>query len=473
MADPQFNGYAPPEDVTGTGAGIALQQAPKRLGVRFSKRSKLIVVGFAAVMLGMILYGIMQAGQRNAQVQAPASDDAPGQQHPDFSGMRGNPSAAVPAVPATAASPAAGAATGPNDCEHRNNSPWPCAPGRPGVAGATSPEQKYRQWAIEQQYKELEDGVMARHAAIQSEVKLQNVQIASNAARRDGAQAGNSSATGALMNDLAGRLNDAASAAGSSGGGVAALAKLQGDYLKSLAGNGANGNASGTGNKGGVDANQAWQQDAGSSRNAGGYLAATRQPARGGHELFAGSIIPAVMVTAIDSDLPGTITASVRRTVYDSRDPSVVLVPQDTKLIGQYNSMVQYGQKRLMVAWNELIYPDGSKLDLKGMSGTDSLGQAGFADLVDNHYFRVFGSSVLISLFGTAAQLSQPQNASALTTPSAASQATGNFATAMDTTAVNILNKNLNIAPTLNIRPGYPFNVLVSKSIALQAWIPN
>jgi type IV secretion system protein VirB10 len=242
--------------------------------------------------------------------------------------------------------------------------------------------------------------------------------------------------------------------------------------LQSLSGNGGSGSGAGpgAGPKTGIDANLAWQQDARQSRTAGGYLAATRQAPQAEHELFAGSIIPAVMLTGIDSDLPGTITASVRRTVYDSRDPAVILVPQGAKLVGEYNSMVQYGQERLMVVWNELIYPDGSTLDLKGMSGTDALGEAGFADEVDHHYLRVFGSSVLISLFGTAAQLSQPQNANALTTPSATSQATANFATTMDTTAVNILNKNINIAPTLNIRPGYAFNVMVGRTVVLSPW---
>ncbi|MDR2990732.1 MAG: hypothetical protein LBU72_02135 [Burkholderiaceae bacterium] len=83
---------------------------------------------------------------------------------------------------------------------------------------------------------------------------------------------------------------------------------------------------------------------------------------------------------------------------------------------------------------------------------------------------KIFGSSILISLFGTAAQLSQPQNSGAFNTPGMASQATANFATAMDTTAANVLNKNLNIAPTLNIRPGYDFNVLVNKTIVMDPW---
>ncbi|MDR0479782.1 MAG: TrbI/VirB10 family protein [Burkholderiaceae bacterium] len=430
------------EDVTGAGAkGIALQQAPRRLGARFSKRSKVIVVGFAAAMLGLILYGIMAAGQRNAQAPTAVIDDAPGQVRPDFSGMR----SAAPPVP-TPAQPAAAANNPQNDCEQRNNSPWPCAP-RPKASAPITAEQKYREWLLNQRYKDMEDDAMARRAAIESDVKSQNMQVAGSPVQRSAPQGGPPGS--ALV----------ASNANNQAGG---LGQLQADYLKGIAG-------SNTG-KAGIDANKAWQQDVGNNSSAGGYLPATRQAAQGDYELFAGSIIPAVMVTAIDSDLPGTITAQVRRTVYDSRNPSVVLIPQSAKLVGEYNSMVQYGQERLMVVWNEIIYPDGSTLDLHGMSGVDQIGQAGFSDEVNHHYWEIFGSSILISLFGTAAQLSQPQNSGAFNTPSGASQATANFATAMDTTAANVLNKNLNIAPTLNIRPGYPFNVLVNKTVVMQPW---
>ena len=434
------------EDVTGAGAaGIALQQAPRRLGARFSKRSKVLIVGFTAAMFTLILYGIIAAGQRGAQVRDRLADDSPGQQHPDFSAMR----SAAPAPPVPPPQPPEE-----NDCEKRNNSPWPCAP-KPKASTPVSPQQKYREWLLNQHYKDLQDDVMAQRAAIQSEVKSQNMQVVqANTGRRDARLPDSGEPAGEVR---ASRLYP--------GGGdtVSALAGLQGDYLNRL----------GTGGKPGIDANKAWQQEVGVNRGAGGYLAATRQAAQGDYELFAGSIIPAVMVTGIDSDLPGTITAQVRRTVYDSRDYSVVLIPQGTRLVGEYNSMVQYGQERLFVVWNELIYPDGSTLDLKGMPGTDQIGQAGFSDEVNHHYWRIFGSSILISAFGTAAQLSQPQNASVFTTPSMASQATANFATSLNTTAANVLNKNLNIVPTLNIRPGYAFNVLVTKTIVMEPWVRN
>ncbi|OIQ70929.1 type IV secretion system protein PtlG [mine drainage metagenome] len=111
--------------------------------------------------------------------------------------------------------------------------------------------------------------------------------------------------------------------------------------------------------------------------------------------------------------------------MYDSLNPSVVLIPQGIKIIRAYSSDVAYGQIRVLVAWNRLIFPNGAMIDLKGMSGTDGIGQAGLHDQTDNHYARIFGSAILMSLLGVGAQLSQPQTGNALTTPSASQQAAG------------------------------------------------
>jgi len=427
-----------PEDVTGQGAGkagIALQQQPRRQGARFSKRAKVLVIGSVAALLSLIFFGIMTAGQRNSQ-QGAAFDDRPGSIRADIKSMQ---DLTPPALP-----PQAPAARHP--CEDRNDSPWPCAP-KPKVA-ASQPDaaQKYEQWLIDQHFKALQDGVVAERAALGADVKSGNVQIAQGGGTsKPQAAAPQSGPFGRPVREGAGAASD-----------------LQLAYLQSI-GQGHNG--------AGIDSNKAWQQSVGNHRGAGGYLAATREAARGDYELFAGSVIPATMVTAINSDLPGTITATVRRTVYDSRDPSTVLIPQNAQLIGEYNSIVQYGQQRLMVVWNQLTYPDGSTLDLKGMAGVNAQGEAGFYDQVDNHYLRVFGSAALISLFGAAAQMSQPQNSSMFTTPDMSQQATAQFATQMNTAAANILNKNLQIAPTLNIRPGYMFNAMVNKTVILEPWL--
>lgn len=201
-----------------------------------------------------------------------------------------------------------------------------------------------------------------------------------------------------------------------------------------------------------------------------GYLSGTVNTPLAQEELFAGSLIPAVTTAGINSDLPGTVTAMVRQTVYDSRNEHIVLIPQGTRIIGQYSSSVSYGQQRVLVAWNRLIFPNGSNIDLQGMSGADGLGQAGLYDFVDNHYFRIFGSAMLVSMLGVAAQLSQPQNSSVLVSPSLSTQATGSATAQLNTVGTNLLNKNLNIAPTLVIAPGFAFNVMVNKTMILPAY---
>ncbi|EGQ63527.1 conjugation TrbI family protein, partial [Acidithiobacillus sp. GGI-221] len=189
-------------------------------------------------------------------------------------------------------------------------------------------------------------------------------------------------------------------------------------------------------------------------------------------ELFSGSVIPAVLITGINSQLPGEITAQVRQNVYNSLNPSEVVIPQGSKLIGVYDSGVQYGQSRVLVAWSRVIYPNGETVDLRGMSGTNGLGEAGFSQITDNHYMKIFGSAFLISLLGAGAQLAQPQQSSAFSAPGAGQTATGAISQEMDSVGGDMLQKNLSIAPTLKIRPGYLFNVLVSKTMVLPPYHP-
>ena len=200
------------------------------------------------------------------------------------------------------------------------------------------------------------------------------------------------------------------------------------------------------------------------------YLGERVQPRIGQHELVAGSVIPAVLLTAVNSDLPGVLSAQVRQTVYDTHNPAVVVIPQGSRLIGRYSSDVGYAQERVLVAWDSLVFPNGASIDLKGMLGTDGQGQSGFQDQVDKHFFRTWGSAFLISMLGVGVQLSQPQNSGAFNTPSTSSQAAGAVANSMNEAGSKVLSKNLGLAPTLQIRPGYTFNVMVNRSIVMPAY---
>ncbi len=141
-----------------------------------------------------------------------------------------------------------------------------------------------------------------------------------------------------------------------------------------------------------------------------GYLPNQVVPQQSRYELKRGSVIPATLITGINSDLPGRITAQVSQNVYDSATGHFMLVPQGTKLFGRYDSKVSFGQNRALVVWSDIIFPNGSTLQIGGMAGTDSEGYGGFSDKVDNHYLRTFGSAALVALIGTGIDMSMPQS---------------------------------------------------------------
>ncbi|WP_407965859.1 TrbI/VirB10 family protein [Bartonella sp. C271] len=164
-----------------------------------------------------------------------------------------------------------------------------------------------------------------------------------------------------------------------------------------------------TGNDG-VDPNMQAQKIAflSQSPEAEVYLKNTRQEAiQASLEIKAGTIIPGVMISGVNSDLPGQIIAQVRESVYDSATGQNVLIPVGSRLIGTYDSRVSTGQKRVLIAWSRVIYPDGSSLSLGNMPGSDQSGYAGFKDKVNNHYLKVFGNALMLSVISGASQMSQ------------------------------------------------------------------
>ena len=185
------------------------------------------------------------------------------------------------------------------------------------------------------------------------------------------------------------------------------------------------------------------------------------------YEIKSGAIIPATLVTGINSDLPGQIMAKVRRDVFDTVMGNYLLILQGTTIIGRHDSQIAYGQKRILIVWNRLIFPNGDSFDLKGQPGVDLAGLAGLKDKVNNHYFRIFGSALMFILFGAVGQLAQPQNnSSQLTSQQIIYGAIGQQ---LSQTATQLIAKNMNIQPILNIRPGTGFNVLLTRDMVLSA----
>lgn len=199
-------------------------------------------------------------------------------------------------------------------------------------------------------------------------------------------------------------------------------------------------------------------------------LATTREAPLSPYEIRAGTVIPAVMIGGVNSDLPGQLLGQVSENVYDTATGQHLLIPQGAKLVGTYDNAVTYGQQRVLVVWNRIIFPDASALDLNGMPGADQSGYAGFYDQVDNHYLRVFGSAVLMSLISAGVQLSQPQ-ASNGENYSSSQIIAGALGQQLGQAGLATVQRNLGIAPTLTIRPGYLFTVMVTKDVVLPgAW---
>ncbi len=208
-----------------------------------------------------------------------------------------------------------------------------------------------------------------------------------------------------------------------------------------------------------------WSDAAGATKAA---IPAQLIAAGSAYTLRAGTVIPALLITAITSDLPGDIVGQVSRDVYDSRSERILLIPKGSRLIGKYDSQVAAGQGRLLVAWTRLILPNGRSMHLPGLALTDTEGNAGAKGSVDNHWRRVFGNALLLSALSAGIQLSQPSQATVLSTPSPGQVAAGAVGQELSTVAIEILRRGMSLAPTITIPAGQAFNVLLNGDIVFE-----
>ena len=202
---------------------------------------------------------------------------------------------------------------------------------------------------------------------------------------------------------------------------------------------------------------------------------ATRNPASlqlptSPYQVMAGTIIPAALVTGINSDLPGQVIANVTEAVYDTATGRFLLIPQGSRLIGRYDSQVAFGQRRVLLVWTRLILPDTSSISLDRLPGIDPAGYAGLEDGVDWHWDRIIAGAALSTLLGVGAELAAPNN----------SGSTGGVTVAVRQSAQDTVNqvgqeitkRNVSIQPTLTIRPGFPMRVMVNKDLILRPYQP-
>jgi type IV secretion system protein VirB10 len=179
----------------------------------------------------------------------------------------------------------------------------------------------------------------------------------------------------------------------------------------------------------------------------------------------AGTIIPAVLLTAINSDIPGPVIAQVRESVYDTVSGNTLLVPQGARLLANYDSMVSWGQTRILVCWRRLLFPNGDSIDLHCAPAADLAGAAGLTDSVDEHWVRLIagaGISSLLAASVTAAAGNQTGFA-----PTVPQLWATNAAQSVNQSGQQIVRRDLQVQPTITVRPGYSVNVIVNKDIAL------
>lgn len=191
------------------------------------------------------------------------------------------------------------------------------------------------------------------------------------------------------------------------------------------------------------------------------YLQQVLQGPMSPYEIKAGSIIPAALITGLNSDLPGQIVGQVTEPVYDTLAGQHLLIPQGTKIVGRYNADIGYGQNRLQIVWDRLIMPNGNSIGLDSMVGTDKTGAAGLEDQVDYHIPGLVGAVLLSSIIGVGANLATD------------SSANGSFIDDLGDTAAQqaasvgsgIISRQLDIQPAITIRPGFRLNILVGKDM--------
>ena len=185
-------------------------------------------------------------------------------------------------------------------------------------------------------------------------------------------------------------------------------------------------------------------------------------------ELKAGSLLPCVLISGINSDLPGNIIGQVSENVYDTATGRYLLVPRGSRLIGRYDHQISAGQNRVLVIWSRLIFPDGSSLALDNLQGTDTSGFSGFKGSVDRHWGPLLTSALLVALIGAGVEAASPSNSGSVFSnndKSVGSILRERTATAIADVMTQIIKQNVNRQPTILIKPGYRFMIFAQHDI--------
>ena len=183
------------------------------------------------------------------------------------------------------------------------------------------------------------------------------------------------------------------------------------------------------------------------------------------YQVMAGTVIGASLITGINSDLPGRVIAQVTENIYDTVSGRYVLIPQGSRVIGTYDSVVAFGQERALVVWQRIIMPDGSSIVIENLPATDTAGYAGLEDEVNFHTWRLLQGVALSTLLGVSTEITFGDDESDLV--QAIRQSTQN---SVNQAGQRITERNLNIQPTITVRPGWPLRIIVNKDMVLRPY---
>lgn len=191
-------------------------------------------------------------------------------------------------------------------------------------------------------------------------------------------------------------------------------------------------------------------------------------------EIKAGTPIPGFMITSINSDLPGVVTAQVGRNIYDTKTGNYLLIPGGSRLIGVYDSNIAYGQGRVMVAWNRVIFPSGASYRLYGMPGTDMMGVSGVTGDINSHYGRIYGSAMVMGVITAGMQYSQNtsnpnvQAGATYPNPTAGQSLASGLGQQLGQAGLQVTQKNLNVQPTIEIPASQKINIMLTADVVLR-----
>lgn len=186
------------------------------------------------------------------------------------------------------------------------------------------------------------------------------------------------------------------------------------------------------------------------------------------YQIMAGTILPSTFITGLKSDLPGQIIGQIRENVYDSVRGKYMLIPQGTRIIGEYSSAITSGQDRVLIVWTRLILPNGGSINLEGMPGVDLSGYAGVSDKVDYHFLKIASGAILSSLLGAGVSIAGGNNEAGKA--NFGQLAANGAASKMNDAGGKIMDRFLDQQPTIQIRPGMKFNVFVNKDIIMHPY---